>query len=168
MYSMGSATHSSISSLAPTSLGKYSPAPVMRLLLWVLLATLVTLLGSADSASSTIATTETAHNIKFVDSIVADTHNTNVKRSLRSSNQLADDEERALPPSVANLLAQAKVAFSKSKTKLFKFLSNQLQKWNTWRNSKKPPTQGFPQPARPSGLETGGFPQPVRPPGVRL
>ncbi|POM69015.1 Putative RxLR effector [Phytophthora palmivora] len=138
----------------------------MRLLLWVLLATLVALLGSVDSASSTITTTDTTHNAKFVDNVVADTHNTNFKRSLRSSNQLADDEERALPPSVANLLARAKVAFSEGKTKLFKFLSNQLQKWNTWRNSKKPPTQGLPQPARPSGLETGGLPKPAPPPGL--
>ncbi|POM69197.1 Putative RxLR effector [Phytophthora palmivora] len=163
MYSMGSATHSSISSLAPTSLGKFSPAPVMRLLLWVLLVTLVALLGSVDSASSTIAATDTTHNIKFVDNIVADTRNTNVKRSLRSSNQLADDEERALPPSIANLLARAKVAFSEGKTKLFNYLSKQFYKWA---NNKKQPAPEFPQPVRPPNAVPEGFPQPVRPPGA--
>ncbi|OWZ00725.1 RxLR effector protein [Phytophthora megakarya] len=64
----------------------------MRLLLWVLLTTLVTLLGSVDSVSSSIANKDSAYPIKFVDNAVGAAHNN--KRRLRSSNQVADDEDR--------------------------------------------------------------------------
>ncbi|OWZ11728.1 LOW QUALITY PROTEIN: hypothetical protein PHMEG_00015206 [Phytophthora megakarya] len=66
----------------------------MRSLLWVLLATLVTLFGNVASASAAIAiaNTDSTLDIKFVDNAVAEVHSN--KRSLRSSTQVADDEER--------------------------------------------------------------------------
>nr|QMU24879.1 PaRXLR55 [Phytophthora agathidicida] len=136
----------------------------MRLLLWVLLATLVTLLGSVDSASSTIATTGATHNIKVVDNAVADTHYINIKRSLRSSNQLADDEERAsLPSGITKLLARAKDAYSKGKIKMYRYLLR-VYKW--WSSNKKP-TSEFPKPQAPPNVAVEGLPHPVKPPGAQ-
>ncbi|OWZ03250.1 hypothetical protein PHMEG_00025056 [Phytophthora megakarya] len=143
----------------------------MRLLLWVFLATLVTLFGNVASASSAIANTDSTHHIKLVDNAVAEVHNN--KRSLRSSNQIADDEERAykIPASLDDLVAKAKTSLVNGKTKLYAYLSKYYARFSKWWNNRntKPTASGLPQPQVPAGARppaNDGLPVPVPPPGL--
>ncbi|OWZ03251.1 RxLR effector protein [Phytophthora megakarya] len=132
----------------------------MRLLLWVLLATLVTLLGSVDSVSSSIANKDSAHPIKFVDNAVGAAHNK--KRRLRSSNQVADDEERMnkIPLTLDDIIHQAK-------------LEQTVKKYHNWLKNRKtkPTVSRLPQPQPPRGANPStldnGLPVPAPPRGVR-
>ncbi|OWY99577.1 RxLR effector protein [Phytophthora megakarya] len=136
----------------------------MRFLLWVLLATLVTLLGSVDSAVTAIENTDETRSIKFVDVTAAEAHNTNIKRSLRSSNQLADDEERALP-SIANLLTQAKTALNRGQNKLHNVLLRLYYKWRAV--MVKNPMTRYSKPQTANTVLSNGLPKPNVPIGAR-
>ncbi|KAG7376790.1 hypothetical protein PHYPSEUDO_012753 [Phytophthora pseudosyringae] len=96
----------------------------MRLLVWVLLVTLVTLLSNAEAASSTVGNSDTTKSSKLESSqarALYGEHNVNNHGYLRALKAVeptvddldADGEERAI--SFSNILNQAKTALGGTK-----------------------------------------------------